>query len=66
MSTILAARWILLVVTGPGKRDILRRMLDGEIGPALPASFLRSHPATTVLADRDAWLGDRPPDQSPG
>jgi glucosamine-6-phosphate deaminase len=58
MSTILAARRIVLVVTGAGKRTILRRMLSEPEGPALPASLLRSSPVATLLADEDAW----PPD----
>ena len=51
---ILAARSILLVVTGAGKAEILRRLLTEPPSPALPASWLRRHPDVTVLADRAA------------
>ncbi len=54
MSTILAARFVVLVVRGDSKRDILRSMLDGPVGPDLPASFLRDHPDALLLADRAA------------
>jgi glucosamine-6-phosphate deaminase len=60
MTTILAARRVLLVVTGTRKRDILRATVDGPITPDVPASLLRRHPAATLLADTDAW-----PDAAP-
>jgi len=55
MSTILAARRIVLVVTGTAKQVILREMLAGPITADLPASFLRSVPGATLVADEDAW-----------
>jgi glucosamine-6-phosphate deaminase len=57
MTIILAARSILLLVTGESKRGILRAVLDGPIGPEVPASYLRTVPGVTVVVDRDA-LGD--------
>jgi glucosamine-6-phosphate deaminase len=66
MATILNARRILLVVSGEGKRGILRRMLTEAIGARLPASYLRNHPATTLLVDRAAWPPDLSLDPSRG
>ena len=54
MNVILGARRVLLIVLGEGKRTILERALREPIGPLVPASFLRSHPAATVLADAAA------------
>lgn len=51
---ILASREIWLLVTGAHKAEILARMLNGPIGPDLPASYLRAHPNTVVFADRAA------------
>ncbi len=51
---ILAARSILLVVTGTSKAGILRRLLSTSPSPQLPASWLRHHPDVTVFADREA------------
>jgi glucosamine-6-phosphate deaminase len=51
---ILDSREIWLLVTGSNKAEILERMLHGPIGPELPASFLRTHPNTVVLADESA------------
>ncbi len=56
---ILAARSILLVVTGASKAGILRRLLTEPPSPALPASWLRRHPDVTVLADRAALGGEQ-------
>jgi glucosamine-6-phosphate deaminase len=55
MSTILGARRIVLVVAGAHKCSILARLLTEPVGPGLPASFLREHPAATLLADEAAW-----------
>jgi glucosamine-6-phosphate deaminase len=56
MSTILGARRVLLVVAGPGKTSILRRVIRDPVSPDLPASFLRTiGGAATLLADRAAW-----------
>jgi len=57
MTTLLAARRTLLVVSGPHKRDILRRAVEGPITPDVPASYLRRAAGVTVLADRAAWPG---------
>lgn len=55
MAHLLAARHILLVVSGAHKREILRRTLTGPVTPRVPASYLQRASNVTVLADRDAW-----------
>ncbi|MFQ6538349.1 MULTISPECIES: 6-phosphogluconolactonase [Aphanothece] len=57
MAEILAARRILLVVTGVAKAPVLRRLLTESPSAALPGSWLRQHPCVTVLADRAALTG---------
>jgi glucosamine-6-phosphate deaminase len=58
LGTLLRARSIVVVVSGGGKHAILRRTLDGAIGPDVPASFLRAVEGdVTVVADRAAWEG---------
>lgn len=54
---LLAARRVLLVVSGANKHDVLRRAVEGTPTPDLPASWLQRHPRCTVLADRAAWDG---------
>jgi glucosamine-6-phosphate deaminase len=53
---LLAARTIVVVVSGAGKRAILHRALEGPVGADVPASFLREAEGdVTVVADRGAW-----------
>jgi glucosamine-6-phosphate deaminase len=54
LATIREAREVVVLVSGEGKREALRRFLDGPVGPAVPATALRDHPRCTVLADRAA------------
>ena len=60
MSVLLAARRILLVVSGAHKHPILRRVIEEPASPALPASYLRAARDVTVLAD-EAALGNLAP-----
>jgi glucosamine-6-phosphate deaminase len=54
LAEILAAERILLVVTGAAKAPVLARLLNEPPSPALPASWLRGHPAVTLVVDRAA------------
>ncbi|MCW2309628.1 glucosamine-6-phosphate deaminase [Rhodobium gokarnense] len=54
IATILAARSILLLATGPAKAEALAAALEGPVTPQNPASFLRLHADVTVICDRDA------------
>ena len=56
LGSLLAAREIVLLVSGSAKRGIVRRALEGPVDPDVPASFLREAGAdVTVVVDRDAW-----------
>jgi glucosamine-6-phosphate deaminase len=57
LDEILAARRILLVVTGSSKAAVLARLLREPPTPELPASWLQGHPAVTLLADPAALGG---------
>ncbi len=68
LRTILAARRVVVLVTGLGKARALQAMLEGPRSPACPASLLRDHPRITVVCDRAAasllrpragWASDR-------
>jgi glucosamine-6-phosphate deaminase len=54
LRTLLAAREVLLLVTGRAKAEALRAALEGPVGTDTPASLLRDHPRLTVLCDREA------------
>jgi galactosamine-6-phosphate isomerase len=54
IADIMHARQIILLVTGPGKRAVVRRFLSGQMTTQLPASLLWAHPQVTCYLDRDS------------
>ncbi len=54
IGTIMAARKIVLVVTGAEKREVLKKALFGDVTPAIPASVLQYHHDVTVICDEAA------------
>lgn len=55
IGTIMAARKIVMVVTGEDKRDILRKAFWGPVDPQVPASVLQFHPDVTMICDTEAY-----------
>lgn len=55
IGTIMAARKIIMVVTGADKRDILRKTFWGPVDPQVPASVLQFHPDVTLICDKAAY-----------
>lgn len=55
MSTLLAARQTVLLVSGAHKRAILHRVMAGPVTPDVPASYLQRASNVTVIADAAAW-----------
>jgi glucosamine-6-phosphate deaminase len=51
MDLLLGARRKLLLVSGEGKREILRRTVEGPVTPEVPSSHLQRASGVTVLAD---------------
>ncbi|MDQ2743524.1 MAG: glucosamine-6-phosphate deaminase [Chloroflexota bacterium] len=64
MKHLLAARRILLLVSGRGKREILARTLERPATPDVPASFLQLAQRVTVISDRAAM--PTPPESPAG
>ncbi len=54
VSTILAARRLVLMAWGQHKADIVRRALEGEVSPQVTASFLQEHPNALFVLDAAA------------
>ncbi|QOC21765.1 glucosamine-6-phosphate deaminase [Wenzhouxiangella sp. AB-CW3] len=54
IGTILEARRILLLATGPAKAKAVSRMIEGPLGAFCPASALQLHPDTIVAIDQAA------------
>ena len=49
IGTIMAAKKIVMVVTGADKKDILHKTFWGPVTPEVPASILQLHPDVTVI-----------------
>jgi glucosamine-6-phosphate deaminase len=60
MANILAARMKLLLVAGEGKREMLRRVVDGPATSQVPASLLAASDGVTIIADEAASPGAVP------
>jgi glucosamine-6-phosphate deaminase len=62
IATILEARSILLIATGPAKAAAIAAAIEGPIGPACPASALRLHANVHIVCDEAAAarLASRP------
>lgn len=53
IDTIMDAQQIVLLVQGEHKRDILHKIIYGEITEDIPASVLQKHPHAVVITDID-------------
>ncbi|MBQ8648245.1 MAG: glucosamine-6-phosphate deaminase [Oscillospiraceae bacterium] len=54
IGTIMAARKVVLVVSGADKAEIVKKAFFGPVTPQVPASILQMHPDVTVVADEAA------------
>ena len=54
MKTIMNARQILFIALGKDKAEIIKKMIDGDVTPEVPASILQLHPNCEVFLDHDA------------
>lgn len=54
IKTIMQARKVLVVVSGDDKADILAKVVNGPVTPAVPASILQMHNDVIIVADEAA------------
>ena len=54
IGTVMAARKIVMVVTGADKAEILKQSFCGPVTPQVPASILQFHPDVTLICDEAA------------
>ncbi len=54
LATILEAKKIFLLASGPSKTAIVHQLLNDSTSEALPASILRQHPALCIYLDKAA------------
>ena len=51
LGTIMAARHVVLVATGPAKSEAVHHLVEGSVSALWPATILQHHPHVTVLLD---------------
>ena len=54
MEGIMQSRKIIFLITGKGKQDAVKRIMERKIGTDCPASFLWMHPNVECLIDTSA------------
>jgi glucosamine-6-phosphate deaminase len=54
LATIMEARHVMLVATGPSKAEAVHHLVEGAVSALWPASILQHHPHVTVLVDEAA------------
>jgi galactosamine-6-phosphate isomerase len=54
MKDILETRKIIFLITGKGKQDAIKQILDKKISTQCPASFLWMHPNVECLIDKNS------------
>ncbi len=54
IGTVMAARKIVMVITGADKADILNKVFFGPVTPEVPGSILQFHPNVTLICDEAA------------
>lgn len=54
IGTVMAARKIVMVITGKDKAEIARAAFRGPVTPQVPASILQFHPDVTLIVDEAA------------
>lgn len=55
IGTIMAAKKIVMIVTGADKKEILKKTFWGPVDPQVPASILQFHPDVTLVCDEAAY-----------
>ena len=54
IGTVMAAKEIVMIVTGTDKAEIVYQAFEGPVDPAVPASILQFHPNVTLICDETA------------
>lgn len=54
IGTVMAARSIVILVTGGDKAEIVKRAFEGPVTPEVPASILQFHQDVTLICDEAA------------
>jgi glucosamine-6-phosphate deaminase len=55
IKTIMQAKKVLMLISGEGKKEIVKKAFFGPITPQVPASVLQLHRDFTLIVDKDAY-----------
>lgn len=54
MKNIMKAKKVILLASGENKADAIKKTIEGDITPSVPASILQLHPDVTFILDEEA------------
>lgn len=54
IQTMLSAKKVILMAWGENKSDVVRRIVEGEIGPDCPASYFQLHSNVSLYVDENS------------
>ncbi len=54
IANLMDCKKVMLLVNGSHKAEIVKKVLEGEISEAVPATLLRNHPGCTMYLDKEA------------
>lgn len=52
--SVMAAKNLLLIVSGAAKAQALKQVVEGPVSELVPASVLKLHPSLVIIADKAA------------
>ncbi|MBQ8525309.1 MAG: glucosamine-6-phosphate deaminase [Clostridia bacterium] len=55
IGSIMKSKKILLLASGSGKKEIVKKLLSSGIDTNIPATMLKAHPDVTLICDREAY-----------
>ncbi len=57
MASIMKAKKIMLLASGKGKHEVVKKLLDDKITTSNPATLLKLHNDVVIICDKDAYEG---------
>ncbi len=54
LGTLFESRQIVLLALGSGKAEVIKKLMQSNVDPKFPASFIKSHPNSILVLDQAA------------
>src|SRR5215211_6428726 len=54
VDSIMSAKRVVLMAWGEGKAPVIKKAVEGDVTPQIPATFLQQHPAARIVLDTAA------------